>query len=53
MVKTLNDWQVYLEVKNRGQTLSEVGTVYAVAKRVPVVEVVKVTFQEPRKRPRA
>ena len=53
LVKTLDDWQVYLESKKRGQKLSELGTVYALAKRVPVVEVVKVTLQEPMERSRA
>ena len=52
-MKTLDDWQVYLEVKKGVLTLSEVGTVYALAKRLPVVEVVKVTLQEPKKKPRA
>ena len=53
LVKTLDDWQVYLESKKRGQKLSKLGTVYALAKRVPVVEVVKVTLQEPMERSRA
>ena len=52
-VKTLDYWQVYLEGKKRGQKLSELGTVYALAKRVPLVKVVKVTLQEPRERSRA
>ena len=53
LVKTLDDWQVYLEGKKRGQKLSELGPVYALAKRVLEVEVVKVTLQEPMQRSRA
>ena len=41
-----------MEVKKRGQKLSEVSTGYALGNRVPVVEVVKVYMQEPRERPR-
>ena len=52
-VKTLHEWQVYLEGKKRGQKLSELGTIYALAKRVPLVKVVKVTLQEPSEKPRA
>jgi len=41
-----------MEVNKRGQTLAEVASAYALGKTVPVVEVVKVTMEEPRERPR-